>query len=59
MQRWTDGFTMAVRDDPRLSQEGTLTQLLKDMVFVGGAIAARIRALKLANVWRPVGHKGI
>ena len=53
MQRWTDGFMIAVRDDPRLSQEGTLTQLLQDMVFVGGAcdaIAGRIRTLKLANV---------
>jgi hypothetical protein len=53
MQRWADGFIVAVRDDPRLSEEGVLTTLLKDMVFVGGAcdvIAGRIRALKLANV---------
>lgn len=53
MQGWVDGFMIAVRDDPRLSQEGELTGLLKDMIFVGGAcdaIAARIRALKLADV---------
>jgi TPR repeat protein len=53
MSRWVDGFIEMVRDDPRLAQEGEMTLLLKDMVFVGGAcdaISDRLRSLKLVNL---------